>query len=55
LNNADYIRYRVPPGKAFSIRDVNPEDTQDHPGKKRARKQLRANLERLSSYSDSKL
>jgi len=45
VNNVDYTRYRVRPGKAFSLRDVNPEDTQDHPGKKRARKQLSANLE----------
>jgi len=52
VNNADYTRYRVRPGKAFSLRDVNPEDTQGHPGKKRARKQLRANLERLSTLQE---
>lgn len=52
LNNADYTRYRVPLGKSFSLRDVNPEDTQGHPGKKRARKQLSANLERLSTLQE---
>ena len=52
LNNADYTRYRVPLGKTFSLRDVNPEDTHGHPGKKRARKQLSANLERLSTLQE---
>jgi PPK2 family polyphosphate:nucleotide phosphotransferase len=52
LNNADYTRYRVRPGEAFSLRDVDPEDTQGHPGKKPARKQLRANLERLSTLQE---
>jgi polyphosphate kinase 2 (PPK2 family) len=31
---------------------VNPEDTQGHPGKKQASKQLRANLERLSTLQE---
>ena len=51
-NKADYTRYRVRPGKAFSLGTVNPEDTQGYPGKKRARKQLRANLERLSTLQE---
>ena len=52
MNGADYTRYRVRPGTDFSLRNIDPEDTQGLPGKKRARKQLRANLERMSTLQE---
>jgi PPK2 family polyphosphate:nucleotide phosphotransferase len=52
LKNADYTRYLVPPGKAFSLGTVDPDDTQGYPGKDLARKQLRASLKRTSTLQE---
>lgn len=48
----DYARYRVSPGESFRLGSVQPDDTQDYPGKKIARRQLEQSTKRLSALQE---